>query len=300
MSQIPLPYELTFHSKCPPLPSLSVVDDSLLERTWKLVPSRSRLAIYKLFRFVGSKLWPPESLIGMGKQRLPFNMFCKFGGRIDQNEVLCTMFVAENTTIPIPRIIDAIDDDGQLFVVMTKVPGISAQLAFSELDEAGMKLFEHDLHDWIHQLRSLRPPCPVVGGLLGTQSVQPLFFETPIGPFDDVVALHQFLMTLCPDGKGSPHYEEFRSRARAGTFHRAHKLCFTHGDLKPHNLLMHNGRLSGMVDFGNSGWFPEYWDYACTTFVAPLWWEELWARMFPQYVEDVGTMICLLNAICMI
>lgn len=52
-------------------------------------------------------------------------------------------------------------------------------------------------------------------------------------------------------------------------FRKRHPICFTHADLRPWNVLVQDGRLSGLMDFGNSGWYPEYWEHATATL--PLW-----------------------------
>ena len=39
--------------------------------------------------------------------------------------------------------------------------------------------------------------------------------------------------------------------------------CFTHGDVAPHNIMVdENGRITGVIDWELTGWYPEYWDYA--------------------------------------
>ncbi|KAF8645513.1 hypothetical protein AX16_007797 [Volvariella volvacea WC 439] len=38
-------------------------------------------------------------------------------------------------------------------------------------------------------------------------------------------------------------------------------ICNTHGDLHAGNLIMLNGRLSGIVDWEATGWMPAYWEY---------------------------------------
>jgi aminoglycoside phosphotransferase len=42
-----------------------------------------------------------------------------------------------------------------------------------------------------------------------------------------------------------------------------HRIVFTHGDLKAHNILVndHDGYLSGFLDWESRGWYPEYWEF---------------------------------------
>jgi thiamine kinase-like enzyme len=40
-----------------------------------------------------------------------------------------------------------------------------------------------------------------------------------------------------------------------------HEVCFAHGDLTPRNILaIETGQVTAILDWGNAGWFPAYWD----------------------------------------
>lgn len=281
--------ETTFLSKrCTIFPSFPIKHDTIFGCLWGILPSSIRLATYKLLVSVCSCLWSAPPLSDQRVQRLPFGLYAKYGGRIKEEEVIATMFVAANTSIPVPRILDVLDDRGNLFVIMTRLPGIQAKVAMKDLDDQGWRQFEQDIQNWWYQLRSLVPPTNVVGSLLGTASLQRrMSMDIPIGPFDNIAAFHHYLMTLCPEDQGSPPYDEFRRLAPIKSFNKPHRLCFTHGDLVPHNLLMENGRLSGLVDFESSGWFPEYWDFTGTYGWAQGNWKEMLLRIFPQYQDEV-------------
>jgi predicted unusual protein kinase regulating ubiquinone biosynthesis (AarF/ABC1/UbiB family) len=42
---------------------------------------------------------------------------------------------------------------------------------------------------------------------------------------------------------------------------KTHRICFTHADLNPTNILVKDGKLAGLIDWQFSGWYPEYWEY---------------------------------------
>jgi Ser/Thr protein kinase RdoA (MazF antagonist) len=50
-------------------------------------------------------------------------------------------------------------------------------------------------------------------------------------------------------------------------------IVFTHGDLDPRNILVENGRVSGIVDWEQAGWYPEYWEYIKTMWGSINTWE---------------------------
>ncbi|PPQ77914.1 hypothetical protein CVT26_005169 [Gymnopilus dilepis] len=250
--------------KHPVIPEWPLRSATILGKLWFFLPDSLRLSVYRLLRFVGAKIWPNQRPIGgHGKQRLPFNLYCKYGSRISLPEVLATSFVYENTTIPVPRILDVVYEGEDLFVLMTRLPGVPVLHVARDLDEAAWCRLEADLSDWLRQLRSLAPPSDIVGSYLQTSSLQQYIdVNRAIGPWLDIAAFHQYMITLCPEDQGNEAYQTFRRAARSRIFVKDYRLCFTHGDLAIHNLLIENGRLSGMVDFENSGWFPEYWEYA--------------------------------------
>jgi aminoglycoside phosphotransferase (APT) family kinase protein len=53
-----------------------------------------------------------------------------------------------------------------------------------------------------------------------------------------------------------------------------HRIVFTHGDFKTHNILIDDGgRLSGFLDWESAGWCPEYWEFTTAMrFGQHSWW----------------------------
>jgi hypothetical protein len=192
---------------------------------------------------IGRKLYPPGQFSRV--QRLPFDLYCKHAGRIDKAEVLATMFVAANTSIPVPAIIDAIGPDKDLFVVMTRVPGQPVSKVWLEIaaDPSALANLEKDLRGWLYQLRSLMPPSTKVSNFLGGSSWQHRVSACePIGPFPSKDKLHEFLLSRvwCDE-------KEAIIKNSQKSFKKPHRICFTHGELRPHNILILNGRLSGLI-----------------------------------------------------
>ncbi|PPQ72166.1 hypothetical protein CVT26_006885 [Gymnopilus dilepis] len=247
----------------PSIPSWPLRSTTVLGKIWTSLPASFRLSVYRLLRAIGERIWPRRPFTGMvGKQRLPFNLFCKFGERVSPSEVLATVFVSENMKIPVPRILDVVYEGKDLFVLMSRLPGVPADEAAVHFDESDWSALETDLGNWIGQLRSLAPNTDVVGSFLQTSNLQRrIEMRRNVGPWANISAFQRYLVTLCPEDEGSDAYREFRRVAPEKIFNKNHRLCFTHGDLALHNLLVENGRLSGLVDFECSGWFPEYWEY---------------------------------------
>lgn len=66
--------------------------------------------------------------------------------------------------------------------------------------------------------------------------------------------------------------------ARANEIRKyAHRITFTHGDLKAYNILVgDDGHLSGFLDWESAGWYPEYWDFTTAMrFGRDSWWYQV-------------------------
>jgi aminoglycoside phosphotransferase len=55
--------------------------------------------------------------------------------------------------------------------------------------------------------------------------------------------------------------EKYLRQEIPAAFSRSHKSVFTHSDLFFSNVLVDGGRLSGIVDWENAGFMPEYWEF---------------------------------------
>lgn len=85
--------------------------------------------------------------------------------------------------------------------------------------------------------------------------------------------------------------EEFNKTLQMGALpgvsHRSgHEIVFTHADLNMRNVLIQNGRLSGIVGWENSGWFPEYWDYTKAHFTTKL--KKRWLGIVDEVFKQLG------------
>jgi len=74
----------------------------------------------------------------------------------------------------------------------------------------------------------------------------------------------------------------FNERLKLGAVPNAvhqtgHNIVFTHADFNMRNILVdpRTRRLSGIVDWENAGWYPEYWEYTKAYFITKLWWRWL-------------------------
>lgn len=62
-----------------------------------------------------------------------------------------------------------------------------------------------------------------------------------------------------------------------------HEIVFTHGDFRPPNIIVKDGRVSAIIDWELSGWYPEYWEFAKAFFL------EYFTNDWAPYLLDILT-----------
>ncbi|KAF9804266.1 hypothetical protein IEO21_09451 [Rhodonia placenta] len=211
---------------------------------------------------------------------LPFGLYLK---RAYPQEVLATQYVREHTTIPVPRIIDVAPFCNRFYVLMTKVPG--EQLGkraghISNFSPCQFQVLQDTLRDWFDQLRDLEPPDLHAVCSFDSNGVRSFRISNDgyAGPFASEKEFNKRLLQ---------YSEATHTELAAASHSKPHRICFTHGDISPHNILLDEDmRPVGLVDWECAGWMPEYWDYTYALYMRyPVYmeWVDLFTRIFPQY-----------------
>jgi len=149
-------------------------------------------------------------------------------------------------------------------------------------DEDGAE-FVTQMQGYVAQLRTIpktvRPDyavCNTLGEAIRDTRIRD---ANPIGPFMDEAGFSQFLR----------HPDE-PSR-------RGHRILFTHADLNARNILVDrvglpdgskSWKVTGIVDWENSGYYPEYWEYTKSLFEGFRYrqrWRDFYHKIFKQF-ED--------------
>lgn len=228
----------------------------ILLAVWRQFPRRVRATAYELLGKLGALLY---GRIHASVQRLPFGLYLKYhGDPADcRNEFNALKLVHKGTSIPTPKALDVVygSDDSTSFLLMTKVSGMPLHKCIDVISDNNLVHFGHQLGLYLAQLRTMRrndQPGAAISDTVGGPCRDPrLRGGQPLGPFSDEEAFSQFLM-----------FPDHPSR-------RAHSIYFTHADLNPRNILVDRvvGRrgactwkVSGIVDWEGSGYYPEYWE----------------------------------------
>ncbi|EDR12007.1 uncharacterized protein LACBIDRAFT_314084 [Laccaria bicolor S238N-H82] len=228
----------------------------------------------------------------MVRRLVPFNLYAKKGRFVMASEALATQYVSENTTIPVPRVLDviALPSGKGKFLLMTGVKGKEygpTGVTLYKMAENQRAVFTETLRGWFDQLRCLRPPDDhTISGFMVT-GVSSYIIRHPetVDPFASQDEFHA--QRFCQP------WEPYDDALRAALEKRAkmrYKICFTHGDITPHNILVDdNLRPCALVDWECAGWMPEYWEYTRALYIREryLGWKKVFTDIFPNYEAEL-------------
>jgi hypothetical protein len=213
--------------------------------------------------------------------------FIKYGHSVRLTEAVTSEFIAKNTTIPVPRVLDVFKYNGTVHIVQEFIDAPLLYIVWRRLGPEDRKRCMLQLKGYIEQLRSLVPPEPgKVQSIDGEGFTDNRVGPEKWGPFESHAEFNKFFL-----------HDKVRSRAErypraqaplAVTKGRTWRTVFAHGDLGPHNILwdMKRGEIAAVIDWEFAGWFPEYWDYTRAYFGPAVyrnnygWWE-----MFQEYTQ---------------
>lgn len=93
-----------------------------------------------------------------------------------------------------------------------------------------------------------------------------------------------------PDYKAR-FYEKYLARVL-----QSHRPTLTHGDVQQKNIMVaentscpndQGGRSFDivLVDWENSGWFPDFWEFFCASYPLNFQWEEDWSWQVQEFVH---------------
>lgn len=168
-----------------------------------------------------------------------------------------TLWLAENTTIPVVREMKHWTDSRSHFFLMNKAPGETLEDAWPKLSTEEKEAYAREVVGYIAQLRTHKAATPqTVNGL---PVINNLF-----GSRDNVVRGVEDKETWWARVRnGLPEKtEEWRNEFKGAYPSHATPYVMTHCDLNAQNIVVHEGRVSAIIDWEFGGYFPDWWEYA--------------------------------------
>ncbi|KAJ5350142.1 hypothetical protein N7541_007869 [Penicillium brevicompactum] len=202
-------------------------------------------------------------------------------GRIRPHEAPTLQFIAEKTTIPVPKVHDVQwQDDQVMAIVMDYMPGQRLDEAWDTLNADEKLSIASELHSYINQLRNMKGDY--IGAIDRGKVVIGQIASIEDGPFDSEKQFNEFI--LGDIVKSAPdllrHYAKF-------ALMEDHEIVFTHADFAPRNILVEGGRVTAILDWEYAGWYPEYWEHiqALRQLMPMRDWPEYLERILPPQYE---------------
>ena len=189
-------------------------------------------------------------------------------GPCHKSELEAMEYIKAHTQIPIPHVRNVREEEAGLFIEMDYVPGQTLGEAWSsgKLSATQRQRYLRELAGYIEQLRSLKAPKEdTVASADGGSFVDTRICDTPVGPFTHA-SFHSLLRGHCPLDQTTATFGMPVTRCHSKTY----ATKFTHGDLALRNIIVRDGRVAAILDWGCAGWFPEYYEYTKAHFSTPF------------------------------
>ncbi|KAK7682219.1 hypothetical protein QCA50_014806 [Cerrena zonata] len=166
-------------------------------------------------------------------------------------------YIRAHTTIPVPRVYASAEGYGRRYLLMQAIEGDCLEDVWKDLDDAQKDSIVESLRSYISQLRALPPPygrkvCALYGE--GVRDGR-ITSSGPVGPFLDEASFNDYLVDAAEIFMDETTLPGIRARMRED-----HRIVFTHGDLAPRNIMVKDGKVAAIIDWEQSGWYPEHWE----------------------------------------
>ncbi|KAI9726909.1 MAG: hypothetical protein M1828_000257 [Chrysothrix sp. TS-e1954] len=201
----------------------------------------------------------------------------KWGSHVRLYEASNMRFVAAQTSIPVPKVHCAFTSKGKTYIVMEKIKGEMLSQAFSRMSAGEtVEMFEQ-LSRMVKELRNIPVPSRwekrrkienVDGGTL-VDCRRPGGNSDQLGPFGSPETFHKHLR-----GGFELHDNMQADVTKLIELQdsRFYDVYFTHADLSVMNYIVRSNKVTGLIDWKISGWYPDYWEY--TTAKSSMYWGE--------------------------
>lgn len=187
----------------------------------------------------------------------PGNVVRKSGKFVKLQEAIA-LRIAEEAGLPVPHVHGTeTAADGKNHISMDYIEGQPLSDVWLGLSAGQKQEIARQLRDILLAMRALPPPETSIGDCAGGHVLDTRLYFTHTGPpCRDEQGLNDFLLSGLFPKTPSPIRAAFAGRLRTD-----HRIVFTHGDLAPRNIMVRDSKITGIIDWEDAGWYPEYWEY---------------------------------------
>lgn len=187
-------------------------------------------------------------------------------------------------SFPAPRGHGLISSKGLWLLFTTWIPGLTLEKAWSRLEGIQKRNISGQLDTLFSSLRSLPfPENTPLGGIDGQGCRDARrWLRTNSEPITNIEQFEDFIFSA--SRAASPIYTQLLRDLRSDLLT---KCNFTHGDLRPANIIVDEDedgtwKIVGVVDWESSGFYPDYWETVKMTNNLVPSEESDWYRYLPQ------------------
>ena len=219
-------------------------------------------------------------------------------------KVIDNWVMSQNTSIPTPKVTDnwVMSQGDHEGIVMEFVPGKPLKTVWPSLNHDQKFRLAQQFQGYVSELRSLTQPKNLSGricSLNGGPLFDPLLLGQFCGPFNSEKELNEFCLsrfdTLAWEPSTRAQIDALRDRLTAN-----HRIMFTHSDLTPQNILVdEQNNIVSILDWEMAGWKPEQWEYLKATWLSEPdeGWPTFMDRILPDYQDqlDLHIEMCIMH-----
>ena len=179
-------------------------------------------------------------------------------GKDNPNEAETMKFVRENTTLPVPEVIDYWTYDGKTYILMEKMPGITLESVWSTLGDDDKRSIMSELRRYVEEIRKIE--FNHIGAVNGNLTLDYRISSDLFEPLYSLQDMYKLRFSQYPlEGIYADYAAEERKFDEV-------KFVLCHTDLGPYNILVEDGRITAILDWEGSGCYPEFWEYSINIF----------------------------------
>jgi aminoglycoside phosphotransferase len=207
----------------------------------------------------------------------------KQGRRVNIDE-RSALELAAQYGLPVPHVYDAGKSNGETFIQMDFIEGDRLDLVWAKITTEERSSICRQLREILTTMRSIPHQSGLIGSCSGGKAREDRqYSHYSGGPYTDEATFNSSFYFDLVESTPSPVHTALYQQIRSD-----HRIVFSHGDLAQHNILVKDGRITGLLDWENAGWYPEHWDYI-KFFERPCKhrnWKDCAEDIFPDIYND--------------
>lgn len=192
-------------------------------------------------------------------QELPFGLIVKSTDRPAEESIATE--AARAMGLPVARVLCYADygPENEGHILMTRIPGETLWDVYKSYSNAELANIMTEVGSSLQRIRCFASPygravCGPDGRGISTRAAPHGEWNRCESPEEYHDQMLQVVASL------EPSYEDRLEEAHKIKT-KSYRVVLAHGDLHPSNIMVNEGHLSGIIDWGAAGWYPEYWDF---------------------------------------